>query len=70
MSAFCTSQEAFSAEDLFTAYRSGAAEGVKAAVAKPMFKTIDIQVRREGKPQPLLLKLQCDSGRAAELCLL
>ena len=46
VSAFCTSQEAFSAEDLFAAYRSGSAESVKATAAKPLFKTIDIQVRR------------------------
>ena len=43
--AFSTSQEAFAAEDLFNAYRSGDAAAVKALVAKPLFRTIDNQVR-------------------------
>ena len=51
VSAFCTSQEAFAAEDLFSAYRSGAADEVRAAAAKPLFKTIDISV--SPKPQAL-----------------
>ena len=43
--AFSTSEEAFAAEDLFNAYRSGDAAAVKAVVAKPLFKTIDNQAR-------------------------
>jgi hypothetical protein len=43
--AFSTSQEAFAAEDLFNAYLIGDATAVKAIVAKPLFRTIDNQVR-------------------------
>jgi len=45
VSAFSTSQEAFAAEDLFDAYRSGDAAAVRAVAAKPLFKTIDNQAR-------------------------
>ena len=45
MSAFSTSEEAFAAEDLFDAYRSGDAAAVKAVVIKPLFRTIDNQAR-------------------------
>ena len=54
VSAFSTSQEAFAAEDLFDAYRSGDAAAVRAVAAKPLFKTIDNQARAA-----LCLKAAC-----------
>ena len=60
--AFSTSQEAFAAEDLFGAYRTGYAAAVKALVAKPLFRTIDNQVCK-----PLVIVAQCAS-MAVMLC--
>ena len=47
VSAFSTSHEAFAAEDLINAYRTGDAAAVKAVAAKPLFKTIDNQVHNQ-----------------------
>lgn len=44
---FTTSEEAFGADDLFNAYRSGSADEVKAVIAsKSLFMNLDNQASR------------------------
>ena len=62
MSAFSTSEEAFAAEDLFDAYRSGDAAAVRAVAAKPLFKTIDNQVCAARHPSAACMLL-CLCGK-------